>query len=285
VLRTSRPGTHRRARQRRIRRRRTLGALLVAMTIGVTALVVSDRELLPGVRTARGAAAGSAAPVAATPSAATASAAVPTPSSTPTSVAPTPREISTPTPTPTVRPTRRPRAVPTLGTGRLETVPGGTRPFGRGPLKRYLVEVEVGIGEDPEAFAGAVDKTLRDPRSWAANGEARLQRVDSGPVDFRVTLASPKRTDLLCAPLKTVSRYSCFQGDRAIINLWRWINGSEGYGDDLASYRQYLVNHEVGHALIDNAHLKCPGKGKLAPVMVPQTEGLQGCLPNPWPHP
>jgi hypothetical protein len=253
------------------------------MTIGVTALLVTDRELLPGGRTARGAAAGSVAPVAAGSPTPAASAVVATPSSTARSVAPT--SGRTPNPTPTARPSRRPRAVPTLGTGRLETVPGNTKPFGRGPLKRYLVEVEVGIGEDPQAFAAAVDRTLSDPRSWAANGRATLQRVDKGPVDFRVVLASPMRTDMLCAPLRTVSRYSCFQGDRSIINLWRWINGSAGYGDDLAAYRHYLVNHEVGHALIDNAHLKCPGKGKIAPVMVPQTEGLQGCRPNPWPHP
>ncbi|HZG93894.1 MAG TPA: DUF3152 domain-containing protein [Mycobacteriales bacterium] len=262
-------------------------ALLVAMTIGVTALVLTDRELLPGRRAARGAAAGPTAPVVAGSAAPAVSAAVPTPGSAPQTAGPTlePTTTPTPRPTPTARPSRRPRAVPTLGTGRLETVPGGTKRFGRGPLKRYLVEVEVGIGENPAAFAAAVDRTLADPRSWAANGKATLQRVDEGPVDFRVTLASPMRTDLLCAPLKTVSRYSCFQGDRSIINLWRWINGSTAYGDDLEAYRHYLVNHEVGHALIDNAHLKCPGKGKVAPVMVPQTEGLQGCLPNPWPHP
>ena len=67
-----------------------------------------------------------------------------------------------------------------------------------------------------------------------------------------------------------------------MLNAWRWQNGAETYGEDLEGYRQYLVNHETGHAL-GYGHLGCPEAGAPAPVMVQQTKTLLGCAPNPWP--
>jgi hypothetical protein len=46
----------------------------------------------------------------------------------------------------------------------------------------------------------------------------------------------------------------------------------------LERYRQYMVSHEMGHALGHN-HVKCPGSGPV-PVMVQQTLGIGTCTPN-----
>ena len=61
-------------------------------------------------------------------------------------------------------------------------------------------------------------------------------------------------------------------GGDVVLNAWRWHEGATAYAGDLASYRIYMVNHEVGHAL-GNGHQPCPGPGQLAPVMQQQTLG------------
>ncbi len=175
--------------------------------------------------------------------------------------------------------------VPQHASGRFAVAP--VRAAGRavpddGTLT-YRVEVERGLPYDATGFAHAVDRTLADPRSWHGSGQHPLQRV-AGDADFRIVLASPDTVDRLCAPLTTRGRVSCRNGDDVVINAWRWWRGARSYGDDLASYRTYVVNHETGHFL-GHSHIGCPGPGEPAPVMHQQTLGLGGCTANPWPTP
>ena len=171
------------------------------------------------------------------------------------------------------------------GDGDLAVVPGGSAPSGPGDPTAYVVEVEGGLGLDPQEFAAAVDRTLSDPRSWGAGGRRAMQRVDDPRrARFRVTLASPATTDRLCAPLDTGGYFSCANGDRAVLNVARWLLGARSYEGRLADYRSYVVNHEVGHTL-GFGHARCPGDGQPAPVMLQQTKGLDGCTHGPWPYP
>jgi len=190
--------------------------------------------------------------------------------------------------TPPLRPTRALRAasreVGALeGSGDLRTVPGSSELVGHGPVHRFTVEVEEGVPVDPAAFAAEVERTLFDARGWTRGGGTALRRVDSGKTSFSVVVASPDTTDRLCAPLATNGRFSCYRGGRAVLNVWRWVEGASEYGDDLRGYRRYLVNHEVGHALGHAEHRSCPGAGERAPVMMQQTRGAAPCEPVPWP--
>ena len=145
----------------------------------------------------------------------------------------------------------------------------------------YTVEVEKGLPYKAADLAKVVDSVLSDDRGWTSSVPAALKRVSSSPT-FRIRLSTPATTDALCAPLDTAGRLSCRNGSFVVINAWRWANGTQAYGDELANYRAYLINHEFGHAL-GQSHASCPRRGERAPVMAQQTKGLRGCQPNPWP--
>lgn len=174
---------------------------------------------------------------------------------------------------------------PPRGTGdfRAATLRGAVA--GRsGELLRYRVTVEEGIdGVDVERFGREVGAILADPRGWTGAGRWRLQRVGpDDPADFTVALTTPVTRGVLCGDV-TDHYTSCRNGDRVVINVARWAGGVPQFTGDLATYRRYLLNHEVGHRL-GRGHELCPRAGGPAPVMQQQTLGLHGCLPNAWPE-
>jgi Protein of unknown function (DUF3152) len=175
------------------------------------------------------------------------------------------------------------------GAGTVGVVDGTSPVHGTGPLQRFVVEVEDGIGVDGTAFARAVEATLGDPRSWGRGGRMSFQRVgaaeaEAGQYEFRVSLVSPGSMEIYCPGAGTGGYTSCRYRERAVINLARWETAVPDYQGDVATYRQYVVNHEVGHAL-GQGHQECPGPGRTAPVMQQQTLGLDGCTKNAWPYP
>jgi hypothetical protein len=172
---------------------------------------------------------------------------------------------------------------PTSADGDLVIVPGSSpAPNPDAPVRTVRVEVESGLPVDGERFARLVMGILNDPRSWGHDGAMSFARTD-GSADIRVVLASPDKVDAMCAPLTTRGEYSCGRYGHAAINYTRWVMGADGF-DDMTQYRQYVVNHEVGH-LLGHQHTGCPGAGRLAPIMQQQTIAVAPCLPNGWPYP
>jgi hypothetical protein len=185
------------------------------------------------------------------------------------------------------------------GTGTFRVIPGQSPIAGTtGDLYRYDVEVERGItGVDVTQFADLVQRTLADPRSWSGHG-VRVQRVDSGTIDFHVSLTTSMTVRKFCGytiPVETSCYATAYSApgvsvNRVVLNDARWVRGAATYVGDLRSYRLYMINHEDGHALgHEHAHQCLPGG--LAPVMMQQTFGLksattgQYCAANSWPYP
>jgi hypothetical protein len=193
---------------------------------------------------------------------------------------------------------------PTAGAASFHVVPGSGPAVGTGPLRTYAVEVEDGITVDEQAFASFVDATLADPRGWTAKGERSVQRV-SGPASVRIRLTSQQTARAVCGYEIPVD-VSCRNGNLVFLSAARWFRGAVAFLPDLTSYRQYMVNHEVGHAF-GQGHRPCEAAGGPAPVMMQQTfsvandeivritQGVpQGavipqdgkvCTPNGWPYP
>ncbi|MGW4948294.1 DUF3152 domain-containing protein [Actinoplanes sp. NPDC004185] len=173
---------------------------------------------------------------------------------------------------------------PERGGGRFRTAAAQRPQPPHGTVLRYRVLVEKDItGVSTAGFAAAVQRTLEDPRGWSGGGVRQLSRVGPGDrYDFTISLVTPRTRDELCQDVPD-GYTSCRNGARVVLNVARWAHGVPHYGAPLAVYRQYMVNHEVGHRL-GHGHERCPGKGEPAPVMQQQTLGLHGCTPNAWPY-
>ena len=201
----------------------------------------------------------------------------------------------------------------TTGAGTFYEVgaPGMTAGEGTELVVRFAVEVEHGIdtsgyGGD-EAFAHMVDTTLSDPRGWINDPRFRFEHVSvNDNPSLKIRLTSLDTTAELCGVqigTETSCRTRITGEDTVLLNESRWVRGAVPFQGDLGSYRQYLINHEVGHAVGFAEHVPCPEPNALAPVMMQQTLSLNNaqlrelspednypdnpdtCRPNPWPYP
>lgn len=184
-----------------------------------------------------------------------------------------------------------------------------------GAIAGVLLICEIENGLDPtmyggdNAFAQMVDQTLTNPKGWTHNPQFAFVRIDSGKPDFRISLVSPTTVRGGCGyefRLETSCYNPSFGGmdrqSRVFINEARWVRGAVPFEGDVGSYRQYVINHEVGHAIGYLRHEPCDQQGGLAPVMMQQTFSTSNddaakfdpdfvkadgktCRFNPWPYP
>ena len=149
-------------------------------------------------------------------------------------------------------------------------------------LINFALKIEPSIPIGPDCLGKLITSILNDPRGWNNITEKEFLLVSEEDADFTFIFSSPDKTDELCAPLETNGIYSCRNEEEIIINYFRWENGAIDFGNDMRTYRLYLINHETGH-ILGWGHTGCPKDGALAPVMMQQSKTTDGCTPYGWP--
>ncbi len=149
-------------------------------------------------------------------------------------------------------------------------------------LINFALKIEPSIPIGPDCMGKLITSILNDPRGWNNITEKEFLLVSEEDADFTFIFSSPDKTDELCAPLETNGIYSCRNEEEIIINYFRWENGAIDFGNDMKTYRLYLINHETGH-ILGWGHTGCPKDGSLAPVMMQQSKTTDGCTPYGWP--
>ena len=144
----------------------------------------------------------------------------------------------------------------------------------------YRIATRGPVTAEVAEFAASVQQTLNDPRGWSLGNAVAYRQVE-GPAAFTVVLATAGSLPSFGPPCSTL--WSCRSGSNVIINENRWLGATPSWPFGLDAYRDYVVNHEVGHW----AGLGHPGcGGGLAPVMLQQSKGgavLGSCGFNVWP--
>ena len=146
----------------------------------------------------------------------------------------------------------------------------------------YGIRIEPSLGLDPLCIKNLLFLILNNDLGWKNVANKSFQLTSAEDSDYIYIFASPDKTDELCAPIETNSIYSCRNENNIVLNFFRWQEGAVDFKNDIETYRIYLINHETGH-ILGWGHVGCPKEGAVAPVMMQQSKGTDGCVPYGWP--
>lgn len=148
----------------------------------------------------------------------------------------------------------------------------------------YKVHIHESIqditGRKLNNFTNHVKRILSHPKSWNVDFVYVNNDIDADVFmniylttdNFISKVCGFDEKPLSCANMNTRDIY---------INEYRWLHGSVKSKMNLEDYRNYVINHEVGHAL-GFLHEK-PRKNCKCPVMHQQTLYVEPGKPNPFP--
>jgi predicted metalloprotease len=149
-------------------------------------------------------------------------------------------------------------------------------------------KVDKNVKYSEKLFNKKVKTVLTDPKGWQRIANVKFKFVDW---DALYALDTNHYKIPIRLSTYTTIKYYCGFGNLSCcdmsskevwLNFSRWINGATASKLDLYKYRDYMINHEVGHAL-GREHVTCPEAGQKAPIMMQHTVTIGKCTPNNHP--
>jgi len=154
--------------------------------------------------------------------------------------------------------------------------------------------VTTGVDEDvnysPVLFEKKIRKVLMNPKGWKKVANVKFEIL---PLEKFKKIKSKRKIPIRLSTNHTISEICGFDPKQPLsccdtltkeiwLNVGRWLNGAPASKLDLYKYRDYMINHEVGHAL-GRLHAECPCNGCPAPIMMQHTITIGECSPNNMP--
>ncbi len=136
-----------------------------------------------------------------------------------------------------------------------------------------------------------IKHTLDDPRGHANNG-FHFKQCRSPHTPYVIIRLTPRNELAQMYSDTSLKNLSITDYSKKPIRIYiddvNWHKKPSVFTGSQTTYRQYLIQHEMGHALgiLKHDHpirdQTYPGK---CPVMYQQTKGTSMCKPNPWLYP
>ncbi len=147
------------------------------------------------------------------------------------------------------------------------------------------------VNYSPILLNKKVKAVLQDPNGWMSVDKSitfkfvewdKLSTIKSKN-KIPIRLSNNKTIVTMCG-FKEMEKLSCcdMRTKEVWLNFYRWKNGAKPSKQPLDKYRNYMINHEVGHAL-GRLHASCPCDGCSAPIMMQHTITIGKCKPNDKP--
>lgn len=136
--------------------------------------------------------------------------------------------------------------------------------------------LDAGVRANLATFTRDISLYLADPDGWESKGHSFTLVSKHPEIVIHLTLPSTlaKRG---CDPALNCAEMN---GKHLFVNADLWSGKAPNKSQlSLSRYRQYIVSHEMGH-ILGYDHVKCPGVGQPAPIMLQQTKGIGVCVPN-----
>ena len=140
----------------------------------------------------------------------------------------------------------------------------------------FACVVDPDVRANPKTFAKWIAMYVADPDGWESKGYSFVH-VQKNP-DIVIHLSSVEGLKKVgCDPKLNCAEMN---GKHIHVNADLWSGKTQNKSQlQLVDNRQYILSHEMGH-ILGYGHVKCPGVGNLAPIMLQQTKGIGACVPS-----